>query len=237
MYEPFFWSKGINDYLGGKHYSCYSSNGADEIPDRPEATVLTLEDIKRDGGWQDGILVPGGRAEVSCGIAIAHAHHPLQQVVAEARRAEHRAKHDYGRSAFAVSLLKRGGEIIHWGANWQDGALPLFRKFLEMTLQEKVSKRFPYVLAGLLAPYRLQDGAEKFAPEFHPREVIAGELEQVLARQVEDKEQRPLLREMSLAYLDALDRKKRWGDFEKLFLSAAFIGRGRSDDGKEGGQA
>ena len=26
MYEPFFWSKGINDYLNGKHYSCYSSN-------------------------------------------------------------------------------------------------------------------------------------------------------------------------------------------------------------------
>ncbi len=226
-----------------EHGGCLIYAGGDDVlAALPAEKALDCAEALRkafhgDGGWQDGILVPGGRAEVSCGIAIAHAHHPLQQVVAEARRAEHRAKHDYGRSAFAVSLLKRGGEIIHWGANWQDGALPLFRKFLEMTLQEKVSKRFPYVLAGLLAPYRLQDGAEKFAPEFHPREVIAGELEQVLARQVEDKEQRPLLREMSLAYLDALDRKKRWGDFEKLFLSAAFIGRGHSDDGKEGGQA
>ena len=32
MYEPFFWSKGINDYLNGKHYSCYSSNGSDNMP-------------------------------------------------------------------------------------------------------------------------------------------------------------------------------------------------------------
>ena len=64
MYEPFFWSKGINDYLGGKHYSCYSSNGADEIPDRPEATVLTLEDIKRDGGWQDGKKIMTGKGDL-----------------------------------------------------------------------------------------------------------------------------------------------------------------------------
>ena len=64
MYEPFFWSKGINDYLGGKHYSCYSSNGADEMPDRPEATVLTLEDIKRDGGWQDGKKIMTGKGDL-----------------------------------------------------------------------------------------------------------------------------------------------------------------------------
>lgn len=46
MYEPFFWSKGINDYLKGKHYSCYSSNDRDNMPSVPEATVFTLDDIK-----------------------------------------------------------------------------------------------------------------------------------------------------------------------------------------------
>lgn len=50
VYEPFFWSKGVNDYLNGKHYSCYSSRGKDEMPSVPEATVLTLEDIKGTGG-------------------------------------------------------------------------------------------------------------------------------------------------------------------------------------------
>lgn len=47
MYEPFFWSKGVNDYLNGKHYSCYSSNDSDHMPSVPEARVLTLDDIQR----------------------------------------------------------------------------------------------------------------------------------------------------------------------------------------------
>ena len=53
MYEPFYWSKGINDYLNEKKYSCYSSNGPDNMPPVPEATVLTLDDIK---GTKDGYL-------------------------------------------------------------------------------------------------------------------------------------------------------------------------------------
>ena len=53
MYEPFFWSKGINDYLNEKYYSCYSSNGPDNMPPVPDATVLTLDDIK---GTQGGFL-------------------------------------------------------------------------------------------------------------------------------------------------------------------------------------
>lgn len=55
MYEPFFWSKGINDYLNGKHYSCYSSNGSDNMPSVPDADVLTLDDIKgTSGGYLSG---------------------------------------------------------------------------------------------------------------------------------------------------------------------------------------
>ena len=65
MYEPFFWCKGVNDYLGGKHYSCYSSNGADEMPDTPEATVLTLDDIKRDGGWQNGKKIMTSKGDLA----------------------------------------------------------------------------------------------------------------------------------------------------------------------------
>ena len=53
MYEPFFWSKGINDYLNEKYYSCYSSNGPDNMPPVPDATVLTLDDIM---GTQGGFL-------------------------------------------------------------------------------------------------------------------------------------------------------------------------------------
>ncbi|CUQ14116.1 Uncharacterised protein [Phocaeicola vulgatus] len=52
MYEPFYWSKGINDYLNNKKYACYSSYPEDEMPPVPEATVLTLDTIKEtQGGW------------------------------------------------------------------------------------------------------------------------------------------------------------------------------------------
>lgn len=52
MYEPFYWSKGINDYLNNKKYACYSSYPEDEMPPIPEATVLTLDAIKEtQGGW------------------------------------------------------------------------------------------------------------------------------------------------------------------------------------------
>ena len=66
MYEPFFWSKGVNDYLNGKHYSCYSSNGADNMPEAPEATVLTLDDIKRtSGGYLSGRKIMSGKSTLS----------------------------------------------------------------------------------------------------------------------------------------------------------------------------
>ena len=50
MYEPFFWSKGVNDCLNGKHYSCYSSNGRNQRPKTPDVSVLTLENIQEMGG-------------------------------------------------------------------------------------------------------------------------------------------------------------------------------------------
>ena len=61
MYEPFFWSKGVNDYLNEKYYSCYSSNGPDDMPPIPEVTVLTLDDIKetKDGYLAERKLLSG----------------------------------------------------------------------------------------------------------------------------------------------------------------------------------
>jgi len=62
MYEPFFWMKGVNDHLNGKHYSCYNSNGPDAKPSSPEATVLTLADIKAtDGGYLTGRKLMTGK--------------------------------------------------------------------------------------------------------------------------------------------------------------------------------
>lgn len=46
MYEPDMWCKGVNDYLNDAFYSCYSSNDRDHKPACPEATILTLDDLK-----------------------------------------------------------------------------------------------------------------------------------------------------------------------------------------------
>jgi len=60
MYEPHYWGKGVNDYLGGKHYSCFSGNAAK--PSTPEATVLTLDEIKAEsGGYLSGRKIMSGK--------------------------------------------------------------------------------------------------------------------------------------------------------------------------------
>ena len=64
--EPFFWSKGVNDYLNGKNYDCYSYRDRDHMPRVPEATVLTLADIKAtQGGYTSGKKVMSGRDTIT----------------------------------------------------------------------------------------------------------------------------------------------------------------------------
>ena len=66
MLEPFFWSKGVNDYLNGKNYDCYSYRNRDHMPRVPEATVLTLADIKAtQGGYTSGKKVMSGRDTIT----------------------------------------------------------------------------------------------------------------------------------------------------------------------------
>lgn len=80
-------------------------------------------------------LVPGPRSDASVGVAIAHFKAPLQDVVRAARDAERRAKRDatkggLGRAAVAVTLMKRSGEIVEWGARAGRGSLRFIRAFV-----------------------------------------------------------------------------------------------------------
>lgn len=59
MLEPHYWSKGVNDYLNDKHYSCYSSNVS--MPDKPSVDVLTLDDIISTGHYKKGYKVMSGK--------------------------------------------------------------------------------------------------------------------------------------------------------------------------------
>ena len=66
MHEPFFWSKGINDFLNSKNYSCYSSKDKDHMPAVPNVDVLTLDDIKAvHGGYTKGRKVMSGRDTIT----------------------------------------------------------------------------------------------------------------------------------------------------------------------------
>ncbi len=63
MYEPHRWMKGVNDYLNGKHYACWSSNAA--MPKRPECMVLTLEDITEAGDYRNNYKIMSGKETLS----------------------------------------------------------------------------------------------------------------------------------------------------------------------------
>lgn len=65
MHEPFFWSKGVNDFLNSRNYSCYSSKDKDHMPAVPNVDVLTLDDIKAvQGGYVKGKKVMTGKGTI-----------------------------------------------------------------------------------------------------------------------------------------------------------------------------
>jgi CRISPR-associated protein Cmr2 len=195
------------------------------------------------------LLVPGRRADVSVGLAIGHMHSPLQNLVEAARRAEQLAKKapakgGYDRSAFVVSLFKRSGETIAWGANWDDSALGLAESFAELSSPLSLngqpearilSAKFPYALAGLLRPYALVPGDRG---EWRLTREVVPAFQQEFAHVCRQQVNRDLLKQH-----EALSRKfddfraaadswlrqclgRRLDDFLGPFLTTTFIRRG-----------
>lgn len=165
-------------------------------------------------------ILPGNRMDVSVGVAIGHSDAPLQMLVREAQAAEKRAKSDYGRAAFAVSLYKRSGEIIHWGAKWDSNAIDLMRKITTFTEEGKLSKRFPYALAALLKPYQLKGENSEMVP------IIKEEVRHVIMQQ--GSELRTETKEFENAinqYLESEQIQKHLEDFINLFMTETFINR------------
>lgn len=132
------------------------------------------------------------RPEMSGGIAIAHFKSPLQDVVRAAHAAEKRAKYSLGRSALAVSLLKRSGEIIEWGCEWESGGLRLYENLLKglrpagSNQSPGLSARFPHAFSELisayLSPVQMTTSAEF---EMAARDLLIADLKHVLRRQGE----------------------------------------------------
>jgi CRISPR-associated protein Cmr2 len=184
------------------------------------------------------LLVPGPRATVSVGLAIGHMKEPLQDMIREAQSAEKRAKADpereiwdehakckkwrlnegWGRDALAVTLFKRSGETIQWGAKFDSPAFAVLehlRQFYRAPLDapEKVmpiSGKFPYRIAELLSRYEVD---KPLTEDALLRDIVAKELSWVIHQQAwKDKRaeeagsafRRVPLESACLAYLDHL---------------------------------
>ncbi len=128
------------------------------------------------------VIVPGPAADVSVGIAVAHYKSPLQDVVQAARLAEKRAKTTLGRSAVAVSLFKRSGEITEWGCKWDGGGLPLYHATARALLTDQLSAKFPHRLCEILTPFVSEGRTLNDLPNFPFAEVIRSEFARLLSQ-------------------------------------------------------
>ncbi len=187
-------------------------------------------------------VVLGKDATASCGIAVGHKNAPLQMLVTEARKMEHAAKETYGRNAVAIALYKRSGEIIEWGANWGSKGLDLMSNITKLVGEKKLSGRFPYALAELLAPYDLGNKKLTIDPD-RMMAIIRKEVAHVLSRQGEklgEAGQKNLLVEICGeepgedteaaigGYLGECNG--RLGSFIDLFLVETFLNRARNEE-------
>jgi CRISPR-associated protein Cmr2 len=153
----------------------------------PDGFLWLARPKKEEPSWP--LLVPGPRATVSVGIAIGHIKEPLQDMIREAQFAEKRAKADpereiydrsdpdpakhglrwksqegWGRDALAVTLFKRSGETVQWGAKFNSAAFPLLELFQKHyrpplenpRLEMPISSKFPYRVAELLGKFGQQ---------------------------------------------------------------------------------
>jgi hypothetical protein len=214
------------------------AGGDDVLAILPSTRAIECAQALRDAfrtDFADGRIFPGSRCEVSCGVAVGHRNAPLQMLVQEARSAEHRAKHELGRAALALSLYKRSGETVHWGCQWNSRALALMKQTTALATEDKLSGKFAYALAALLQPYRLEEIRKPkhlpAIPETDLREIIAAEFAHVLDRQgdgVKGDERKGYL-ELAKQYRDELSVASL-ADFANLFLAETFLNRFTSEN-------
>ncbi len=85
----------------------------------------------------------GDRATASCGCVIAHHQAPLSAVLRELRISEARAKHDGGRNAFSITIIKRSGGALYLTAKWGK-PLDTLNRLIAFLAHEEVSRRAAY---------------------------------------------------------------------------------------------
>lgn len=156
------------------------------------------------------------RPDASAGIAIGHIHAPLQDLIREAQKAEKRAKNTIGRPAFSITLMKRSGEISHWGSRWEDRGYELYHAIAERLAAGHLSAKFPHRVIELLEPYLIESSplidarsTMENAGNFDALPIIQKEFSFAVERQSasdKKKENWEVLENPLHTYLDLLER-------------------------------
>jgi len=179
--------------------------------------------------WGDEIfLTMGPQATASMGMVFAHHFQPLDLALQAVRRAEHAAKHHYGRNALVIEVLKRSGETVTVGAKWSYDTIPdvmaLLIDLIQRFQEEKISGKWPYVVQ-----------AEAWTLEELSSDAQRAELRRLLKRQAgqklreEEKEaQAEELSEKLVQWAQAMARSqlKGFDEMSSWLLVCSFITRG-----------
>jgi CRISPR-associated protein Cmr2 len=103
-------------------------------------------------------LAFGNRATASAGLAVFHHRWPLGRALAEARRALEFAKHDLGRDALAISILRRSGQVTRTGLKFMssEGESPVrvLQRLAMAFAFGSLSPRFVSEVTRRLSPLR-----------------------------------------------------------------------------------
>ncbi len=189
------------------------------------------------------LLVPGKTMNVSAGVVIAHVKAALQDCVQAAQTAEKRAKRSpenggLGRNALALTLFKRSGETIEWGASFEPGGgLELLTRFQDLYRRDKTEEGsgipggFPSRVAGLISRFD-SDSGDLMTEDLIP--LVRREIEwswdqmQSAKKLSEEKESFFLLLDDYLKHLADPDHQRPIRDVSNLFTSEAFLKRQRA---------
>lgn len=221
-----------------KYKGCLIYAGGDDVLALvPACNAVNCARELREKFCSDDANMPGSEknlapdvpsVSLSAGIAYAHWKTPLAWLLEEARNAEHRAKNDYCRNALALSVVKRGGEVLHWGAGFDSAAWELYDKFIELDQTETVSGRFASALAQFLKPYQLEKAESKDMGILS--QIIKADFALVCNRQKLKKEGVPqTFVELAEKYIAELAIGEHPADFPLLFLCANFLTRKKEE--------
>ena len=123
-------------------------NGSGFVPVDENGVPLSLKTRRNPSGF---LYSMGTSATASMGIAIVHHSYDLSKALQEARDAEKKAKNEFGRNAFCLSLNKRSGGAETFGAKWyyekneHFEVVPVLESLIEAFADDKgLSPKFAY---------------------------------------------------------------------------------------------